>query len=416
MADVENEGLLPAGSAEAPTPVSDMTKTLTYVVFGVCGFIAFLKLFSRAFISTIVFDALALFLAYRLFNFQVMKRASNSIGLDVGLAYTACGLIPMTFFSALLGLGVGFLFYGLIALVVFLIKPTWLTAIVAAAKDSSGHGGLLVNGEPLSASARPHHAMRLLRTSKSEALAHVTRAALLKFPSRSSPSNEALPPLNLQFEDGTNAGPIYANLVRSISAVPTILLLFVIFVSAFVLKALIQEYSKLYLTSSRACKREGATMRSVTASALAIGLGYTMMVHIVLSGRNPGIFPALLMGAFFWVAAAFQMATAGLIGMRKWENDEAVFPDDKKSILGLPVLLYGFYFFLPDLGLIALIKISLPMIARILEKGSATSADIMNVFKWFPWYILVLLIAQVAIIVVAVRIALLRFKEATRVV
>lgn len=440
MADAENQAFLPIGNEEGPVPVSKKTKNLSYVAFGVCGFILFINLISYDFFAKLIYDIFALYLAYRIFAFQVMERAAHtSIGRDVGQAYLACGLIPATalFFvsSGLLSV----LFYMFIALLLFLVKPSWLTDIFDSGKALSGHGNILVDGVLVTDIGT--QVKHLSKLDSRETLAHVSRAVanvfhrssishLSKLQSRdvlshvsravvaaAQPNSSVYPDMpTVQFEDGTEALPYIADFMRKLSGIPVILLLFVGLVSAFVLKALTQEHTKLVFTSKYAMKRDGASLRSVTASAMAVGLGIAVMTSIVLSGGPiGGVVPALVVGIFFWVYAAFQVATAAMIGVTKFENEQATDPSSKKYVLAMPVLLFGLSNFLPFILLIFFLKGTLPVIANALTEGSGYAGDMSGLYVFLA-AIVPLMIAQGCVIVFAIRHAIHLFRDAVTVI
>lgn len=422
MADVETAPLLSGPGAAAPLAPAPLTQTQrnTKIAFNVAAVIAVLNLLGGNFLGTLVYEAAAIFLAYTIFDKRIMARGGEAFPRDTGLAYIACGIGPATLLIFAASVVANIAFFIPLAAAVFMSSPDWLQTVISGAKDISNHGGFHVKDDSFAEMRRQafSHGRKLFsRTS----MAHVTRAAVSAtkaagsawddLPESGSDDSFVVPPITFE-DDGSNAAPVVASILRALSTISPLLLVAVLLVNSYVLKALIDIFVKFWLLKTRAMEREGATLRTVTASGLAIALGFSVSTMVLFgSGGSGGIFGALFSVLFFLLFTVYEMALTALVAIQLVQNESSSTAEQKNPLL-IPVLLSGTAAFLPGLVFIACVKTALPVIADVLETGKGDAGQVLHGVSWLPYGFLVS-ISEVFIFIYTIRLARKRFAEAT---
>lgn len=419
MADVESAPLLaaPAAAPAALTP----TQWRTRGVLLVAGVVAALNLFAGPFLATLLYEAAALGLAYYVLLRAVLPRGGAAFSMDTGLAYVACGLAPATLLVCV-GQLVGGVLLAVVGGVVFhIVSPQWLQAIIAAGQTISKHNGLHVKDGAMA--GMKHHAIGYGRGLFSKhALPHLTRITAATVSKAATGAWDDLPvegnnngsfvvPPIVYNDDGTNAAPAVAAILRAISSISPLFLLIVCAVNAYFFNAFIVEFVMYWLIKTRPMARPGATLRTITASALAIALGFSVSSAVLLGGSGgTDVFSSLFGVLVFVPYTAFELALAGLIGIQLAQNQSLPLSEERNPLL-VPVLLGGTMFFFPSLAFIGFIKKSLPVVADILEAGKGDVLQVFSGLSWAPWCLLIPVFA-IFLFFYIIRLARKRFDDA----
>lgn len=215
------------------------------------------------------------------------------------------------------------------------------------------------------------------------------------------------------FADGTNAAPLIAALLLAISRIPLLLILFVLLVNAYFLKAYIPERTKQYIVGSYALNRDNATLRSVTASSMAIGLGIALTM--LTSPETPNLIVLVLNAFAFWVVARLSIAFAEIIGLLVYTNSVAVDDDEKKSPILVPVLIGGSIQLLWSLLLVGFLKRTLPAVSMAFATEFQDASKLIGALIWFPVFLVLAALITAGAIYYACRIAYTWTSENTEV-
>ncbi len=419
MASIETGALLTADTTE---PVTPATRRWTQVGFGAAAVVVLISLFTGddGIIASIIFAALAIGLAYLGYRYLVMGK----VPADLGLSYVACGMWPL-----LVSFAVITFLWGLIIMltssgIVRAWNPLWYRNIKAAGKDLTGHGDLLVNGQPMRTAMNnysgtihhhggkhhdgKHHGLPLPHAVSRAYLAipTVTRAALRAkhFGAYHVRETDQMP--SLQFQDGTNAAPLIAKFLRSLAGVPYSLLIFVGFIYVVGLSYALQAL--VYAFTIRPLKRPGATLTSVVACSRAIVIGFVALGFIVRSMSNIVAF------VLFAIYAVFELGLCTLISLRAYANDHAVLEPERKPVLIEPVILQFVYSYIPLIGIYIFFKNAVPIVANIVDQVVTPREGSIAIAKWFI-AIPVAFLPQLLLMIYAVRIARKRYHDAVSV-
>lgn len=464
MADPENTALLSEGGvgpATAPEP-TPRTRRLTYAAFGFIVVLALFPLFSGGFAGfffTLLSFALCGYLSYHIFTRVIQGRVGGTeISRASLLSYVACS-VPAGLLILVSSLLLFVLLFAIIGLGLNTFKPRWYTDIGAAASELGKHGELLMDGRPIMQELKRLHNLgrssgdgilararfvlpsdstksMLVMPTTARILAATTKRilsigsslvekdvsnrgnklanALVKGTHVKSSSASASAPGHtkhgeLVFEDGTKANPLIASLLLSISRIPLLLILFLFIVNAYFFKGYIPERAKQWIAEGYALKQPNATLRSVTASVMALGLGFAVLAAGL--SPAPSIFVALSNGLIFWIVARVTMAYAEIIGVISYTNSVSAPGQPKKVAILIPVLISGSIQFLWSLFFVGVIKRVLPAFALLLTSEVASPELIMGSFLWMPIFVIVSGILTAGALYLACRIAYTRTTE-----
>lgn len=416
-------------------PVLPSTRIWTYVGGSLALTITILYFVYRA--LTVSFSVLGLLLTiawlglvFALYRFIVFRVGGPDTRHDLVQAYVVCGMWPKNllavFFTALFSLTAEAIF----GLILYWTRPSWVTRIANAVKELSKHGQLKVGSVPFSS---------ILAMMKSENKLHHTPIRAIDILTSVSPRNsdssvvhEVVTVIHgvmkmgrprivqhgkiaqeiaqmlraMEYEDGTKAQPLFAEVVRSIGSIP----LWSILPFTFILHVfrIFIVLSVLHLFTKISMGRTNVSVRTVTSCAMAISLGSTILPVIILlpsSTTKLGLLslihkvPAQILG----------LAVAALIGMRLFDNSQVVFEDEKRPVLRLPATLLSITALTTSVCLLVALRNMLHLVADSIELRLDLSNVESILVKWLAFAYGVPFLVAVCVTVYAVWVTWSRF-------
>ncbi len=305
-----------------------------------------------------VFSAgISLGVIYLIYRYTVSRIGGLGMRHDLAQAYIACGIWLLPF--ALYILNALFLLISYV-LVAELLQPFWYIRIGNAIGELSKHGELRIGGtkwkdlEALIMSKPknplkdvPIHALQVLCSPRQRAftvasdfttvirgLVNAGNVANPKTTHRGIFAEEVETKLrSMVYEDGTKAGPLLGEVLRSFASIPfwfIIPLLFAIQVGVIFI-----GFNIFAMFVNNSLRRSNPTIRTVTACAMTLQLGTCALLLLTIAPNPYSVWEVTP----FFLSIPLSLATAALIGMRLFDNSQTVFEEEKRPVILLPAAL-----------------------------------------------------------------------------
>ncbi len=341
-------------------PVLLSTRIWTIIAFAFYSVGVLLLLITSFRVYTVLSLAVLVGSVYLVYRYTTSRIGGPSVRHDLAQAYFACGMWLYPLVVSILNALFLLISYVLVAVLLYSTQPSWLMRIGNAINEFSKHGELKVGGvkwdrmqELLLSKSKnplkgvPVHALQVIfsprqhsftvasgLTTAIRALVNGAHVASPKVIQHGKYAEEIAKMLrSMVFQDGTKAGPLFGELLRSFASIPlwvTIPLFSVIEVGLiFIMLSIFAMFANNPLG------RTNPTVRTVTACAVSLQLGTSALLILTIAANPRSVWElALLLPSI-----ALSLAIGALIGMRLFDNSQTVFEEEKRPVILLPAAL-----------------------------------------------------------------------------